>query len=300
MLSPGLRSFQYSMLKLWPFPTINSFVNPNCEQSVKASPEGTFKEIARNSTHPVSFCLTISFLWPPCLPYSNNQHLAGPNSSTRVIDVPTCHPQPLTDPFGRTDWQRFVSVSQYVSRGLQYFALQSSFNAYPPSLSCPTTWTAPSGPDLSFLRTFSTCNSFKPFCINSWISLSSITSLCSRNESLVLRFAYSLKLYAANCPPCLNNCRYWESLAKVHCDISVCWGRLHQQLDSSGKSSWEKLIALALTNDLAWNAASPFAPWTIDIFAGCGGWAELDFFLVKKFKLPKSNAHRYGKCRSRR
>jgi len=58
------------------------------------------------------------------------------------------------------------------------------------------------------LHTFKTCNSFKPFCISSWISLGSCTSLCSLNESLVLRFAYSLKLYAANCWPCRNNWRY--------------------------------------------------------------------------------------------
>jgi hypothetical protein len=62
-------------------------------------------------------------------------------------------------------------------------------------------------------RTFIICNSFSPFCINSCISLSSCTSLCSLNESRVRRFAYSLKLYAANCSPCLNNCRYYEVIS---------------------------------------------------------------------------------------
>lgn len=69
-------------------------------------------------------------------------------------------------------------------------------------------------------RTFKICNSFKPFCINSCISLSSLTPRCSLNASLVRRFAYSLKLYAANCSPCLNNCRYCHTISPVLCKLN--------------------------------------------------------------------------------
>ena len=58
--------------------------------------------------------------------------------------------------------------------------------------------------------TFSTCNSFNPFCISSCIRRSSVSLLCSRNASLALRFAYSLKLYAANCRACRSNERNSE------------------------------------------------------------------------------------------
>ena len=47
-------------------------------------------------------------------------------------------------------------------------------------------------------RTFKACSSFNPFCINSCTFPSSVSALCSRNASLVLRLAYSRKLYAAN------------------------------------------------------------------------------------------------------
>lgn len=61
-------------------------------------------------------------------------------------------------------------------------------------------WTSPSihpSSDLQ-LHTFNTCSSFNPCCVNSCIRRASLSVLCSRNASLVLRFAYSLKLYAAN------------------------------------------------------------------------------------------------------
>jgi len=57
-------------------------------------------------------------------------------------------------------------------------------------------------------RTFNIWSSFKPSCISSCCRLASCTSLFSRKASLVLLFAYSLKLYDANCSPCRNNWRY--------------------------------------------------------------------------------------------
>lgn len=47
--------------------------------------------------------------------------------------------------------------------------------------------------------TFNICSSFNPFCISSCIRRPSVSVECSRKASRVLRLAYSLKLYAANC-----------------------------------------------------------------------------------------------------
>jgi hypothetical protein len=58
--------------------------------------------------------------------------------------------------------------------------------------------------------TFNICNSFNPFWINSCTLRGSCSLLFSLNASLVLRFAYSLKLYAANCSLCRSSCRYWS------------------------------------------------------------------------------------------
>ena len=63
--------------------------------------------------------------------------------------------------------------------------------------------------------TFSTCNSLSPFCISSCTFLASVSVLCSRNASLVLLPAYSLKLYAANCFDWRNSERYSERTSKA-------------------------------------------------------------------------------------
>lgn len=68
------------------------------------------------------------------------------------------------------------------------------------SLRCPkevSSTTVPSHDQA--IRTFNTCNSFNPCCVNSCIRRASLSLLCSRKASIVLRLAYSLKLYAANC-----------------------------------------------------------------------------------------------------
>lgn len=54
-------------------------------------------------------------------------------------------------------------------------------------------------------RTLIICSSFSPLCISSCILLSSTSPLCSRKASIVLRFAYSRKLYAANWRDCRSN-----------------------------------------------------------------------------------------------
>ena len=56
--------------------------------------------------------------------------------------------------------------------------------------------------------TFNICSSFSPFCIKSCRIRSSVSLRCSRNASFVRRFAYSLKLYAANWLACRSSWRY--------------------------------------------------------------------------------------------
>jgi hypothetical protein len=65
------------------------------------------------------------------------------------------------------------------------------------------------------LRTFNTCNSFNPCCVNSCILRASLSVLCSRNASLVLRLAYSLKLYAANCLDWRRSERYSDRTSRA-------------------------------------------------------------------------------------
>jgi len=36
------------------------------------------------------------------------------------------------------------------------------------------------------------------------------------------------------------------------------------------------------TSDLAWKAASPFAPWTIDMSGGCGEVVEMEDYVLSK------------------
>ena len=119
--------------------------------------------------------------------------------------VPIYRPPPPIDPTGRTGWQQFVSVvvSQPCSAKSPLIKL-----CYWGCRSISRKRTSITTHPVTPLRTFIDCNCFSPFCINSWISLGSCTFLCSLNASLVLRLAYSLKLYDANCSPCRSNWRY--------------------------------------------------------------------------------------------
>jgi hypothetical protein len=55
-------------------------------------------------------------------------------------------------------------------------------------------------------------------------------SLFSRNASLVRRFAYSLKLYAANCSPCRSSCRYCDEEKRSLVSLGLClwWVGAHE------------------------------------------------------------------------
>jgi hypothetical protein len=121
-------------------------------------------------THPVSFCRTMPPLSPVCfpvLPPSTTNRSSWKNWLTTVC---LCNANQVSMPSQRP--------GAYPLRCLIHPA--SSFVRHHP-------------------RTFNTCNSFNPCCVNSCIRRASLSVLCSRNASLVRRFAYSLKLYAANC-----------------------------------------------------------------------------------------------------
>jgi len=129
-----------------------------------------------------------------------------------MLDLQSFPPPLLIDPIGRTDWRQSVSVWKESAKVLKFAhgieRIQRIDLSEHRGQRCTTS---------KSLHTFIDCNSFKPFCINSWISLSSWTSLCSLNASLVRRLAYSLKLYAANWLPCRNNWRYcsWNGISRV-------------------------------------------------------------------------------------
>ena len=155
-------------------------INPICV-------EGQYVPSFRNSrlslTHPVSFCRTIPPSFPfcfPVLPPSTTNRSSWKNCDTTVC---LCH------------CLKSASCPTQPSRTC---SCKTEAPTSPPILHAPSR--GQSLPQNLLLRlTFSVCSSFKPFCINSCTVLASASVLCSRNASLVLLFAYSRKLYAANC-----------------------------------------------------------------------------------------------------
>lgn len=170
-------------------------------------------------TYPVSFCLTISFLRPPCLPcigvsaqHWNRCHGLDAyrfppfNHQTIQLEELTDNSLSLSEP----KYQHHIPVYSNTTPIIN--SSPCSISAFQQLRSTPLHYhrTSPflSGPKSIRSHTFMPCNSRNPFCINSCFCLSSCTPLCSRKASRVRRFAYSRKLYAANCSPCRNNWRY--------------------------------------------------------------------------------------------
>ncbi len=119
--------------------------------------------------------------------------------------LPTCLPRLLIDQAGRIGSRPFASVCLPISQCSFIFlpkTTQQDMNdsstkepfhhIFPFGLSkilCIQTKR-----NLNDQPTFKTCNSFNPFCINSCTFASSVSALCSRKASFVLRLAYSRKL----------------------------------------------------------------------------------------------------------
>lgn len=144
-------------------------------------------------TYPVSFCLIISFLPPDCLPWHCVSDCSVEKPKINVVSIPSCRLQPLIYPVGRIDLWQSASIKSDQYCALKFLQISPAPLPPPGILVCECKSNSAIVLQLQE-HTFIDCNSFNPFCINSCICLSSCTSLCSRNESLVFRFAYSLKL----------------------------------------------------------------------------------------------------------
>ena len=77
-------------------------------------------------TYPVSFCRTISFLRPPCLPYIS---LTPDTNVAQNFNIRIFHLPPPIDQVGRTGWQPFVSVTS-VNLQFPWFICLSVWDSY--------------------------------------------------------------------------------------------------------------------------------------------------------------------------
>jgi hypothetical protein len=140
--------------------------------------------------YPVSFCLMI----PPSLPF--------------------CLPDFPPSTTNRSSWKNWLTtvclcIPHKISILSSHFESISAATKHNRRCTLVWRWLADARPK-DYRRTLKTCSSFNPFCISSCIRLASVSVLCSRKASFVLRLAYSRKLYAANWFACRNKERYKE------------------------------------------------------------------------------------------